>query len=167
MWLRVIFIASAVISLAVAFLILGPRPEGIEESVDVSSLPGINAILNGITTGLLVTAYFLIRQKKVNYHRNVMLTAFGTSALFLTSYLIYHWYKSGPTPYVGTWPAFYYTILVTHIILAAAILPLALITLYRGWNLQVTRHRKIARVTLPLWLYVSVTGVIVYALLYR
>lgn len=96
-----------------------------------------------------------------------MLTAFAFSGLFLISYTIYHWFTPGPRPYVGAWPGVYYFILVSHIILAAVIIPLALITLYRGWNGLLTRHRRIARFTLPLWLYVSLTGVLIYLLLYN
>jgi putative membrane protein len=95
-----------------------------------------------------------------------MLCAFGTVSLFLVSYLIYHWFKAGPKPYLGEYEIVYYFILITHIILAVFIVPLALITLYRGWNMQVEKHRRIARVTYPIWLYVSVTGVVIYLMLY-
>lgn len=95
-----------------------------------------------------------------------MLTAFGFSFAFLATYVIYHWFKSGPKPYEGGFPEMYYFILISHIILAAVIVPLALITLYRGWTSQLPKHRKIAKVTLPLWLYVSVTGVLIYGMLY-
>ena len=95
-WLRMIYILSGVVSLAVAFLILGPRPEGIEGAVDVSSLPLVNALLNLTTTILLIIGYLLIKLKKREMHRSVMLTAFFSSALFLVSYVIYHWFKSGP-----------------------------------------------------------------------
>ena len=165
-WTRIIYIVSGVISLVVAFLILGPRPEGMEGSVDVSMLPFVNAMLNGITAMLLISGYILIRQKKREMHRNVMLTAFGSSTLFLVSYVIYHWFKSGPTEYMGEWEILYFFILITHILLAAIILPLAMLTLYRGWTMNIAKHRKIARITLPLWLYVSITGVIVYLMLY-
>ncbi len=149
-----------------AFLILGPRPAGLEETVDVSALPGINALLNGITTFLLLMGYVLIRLKKRQAHQNVMLASFGTSATFLVTYVIYHWFKSGPKPYAGNYTELYYFILITHIILAAIIIPLALITLYWGWIDQIAKHRKIAKVTLPIWLYVSITGVWVYLMLY-
>lgn len=165
-WARIIYIVSVVISLAVAFLILGPRPEGIEGTMDVSMLPMVNATINGITTLLLVYGYFLIRQKKREQHRNVMLTSFGTSSLFLVTYVIYHWFKSGPKLYTGDFTILYYFILISHILLAAMIIPLALFTLYRGWSNQLKRHRRIARFTLPIWLYVSVTGVIIYLMLY-
>ncbi len=165
-WLRIIYIVSIIISATVAFLILGPRPVGIEGALDVSKLPLLNASLNGMTTILLVIGYILIRKKKRQQHKNIMLTAFGTSAAFLVSYVIYHWFKSGPKQYTGAFPEIYFFILITHIILAAIIIPLALITLYRGWSDQLKKHRKIAKITLPLWLYVSVTGVVIYWMLY-
>ena len=165
-WLRIIYIVSLIISATVAFLILGPRPVGIEGALDVSKLPLLNASLNGMTTILLVIGYILIRKKKRQQHKNIMLTAFGTSAAFLVSYVIYHWFKSGPKQYTGAFPEIYFFILITHIILAAIIIPLALITLYRGWSDQLKKHRKIAKITLPLWLYVSVTGVVIYWMLY-
>ncbi|MEE2876362.1 MAG: DUF420 domain-containing protein [Candidatus Neomarinimicrobiota bacterium] len=166
-WMRIIYILSGVISVAVAYLIFGPRPAGMEGAIDVSTLPMVNAILNSITTVLLIIAYFFIRRKKIALHKKTMLTAFGTSALFLVTYVVYHWFKSGPTLYAGEWPAVYYFILITHIVLAAVILPLAMMTLYRGWTMNVRKHRKIAKITLPLWIYVSVTGVLVYVMLYR
>ena len=166
-WLRIIYLLSGVLSLAVAFLILGPRPEGIEGAIDVSSLPLANALLNLTTTILLIIGYVLIRLKKREMHRAVMLTAFFSSALFLVSYVIYHWFKSGPKVYTGDWVSVYYPVLISHIILAAAILPLAMITLYRGWVVQIQQHKKIAKITYPIWMYVSITGIIIYLMLYR
>ena len=110
--------------------------------------------------------YVLIRQKKLKLHKNVMLTAFGTSSAFLISYVIYHWFKSGPKLYVGDLTGLYYFILISHILLAIVIIPLALITLYRGWTDNIRKHRVIAKITLPIWLYVSVTGVVIYSMLY-
>jgi len=165
-WTRIIYVVSVVISLVVAFLILGPRPEGMEGSIDVSMLPFTNAFLNGITTLLLILGFILIRLGKIDQHKSVMLTSFGTSSLFLVSYVVYHWFKSGPKSYLGDYQTVYYIILISHIILAALIIPLALFTLYRGWTSQIDKHRKIARVTLPIWLYVSVTGVVIYLMLY-
>ena len=165
-WLRIIYVVSILVCAAIAFLILGPRPAGTEGKLDVSALPLVNASLNGITAVLLVVAWMLILRKKVPQHKALMLTAFGTSSAFLVSYVIYHWFKSGPKAYTGGYKELYYFILTSHIGLAAVIIPLALVTLYRGWSMHVTRHRKIARVTLPLWLYVSVTGVVIYVMLY-
>ncbi|MGY8787106.1 MAG: DUF420 domain-containing protein [Fidelibacterota bacterium] len=165
-WTKIIFIISGVISLAVGFLILGPRPEGMNSSLDVSFLPKLNASINGFTTLLLIHGFILILQKKRDQHKIVMLTAFGSSSLFLVSYVIYHWFKSGPKLYTGEFTTIYYFILLTHIVLAIIIIPMALFTLYRGWSNQLNKHRKIARITLPIWLYVSISGVIIYLMLY-
>ena len=165
-WTRIIYVVSIVISLVVAFLILGPRPDGIEGRIDVSMLPITNAFINSVTAFLLILGYVFIRKKKVEAHKIVMLTAFGTSTLFLTSYVVYHWFKSGPKTYLGDYQTIYYIILFSHIILAAIIIPLALFTLYRGWTNDIKRHKKIARITLPIWLYVSITGVLIYLMLY-
>ena len=166
-WLKIIYIVSVVISLAVAFLILGPRPEGLElYNIDVSTLPFINASLNFLTTLLLILGFIFIKNKKRILHQNTMLLAFGTSLMFLVSYIIYHWFKSGPKPYIGDLVSLYYIILLSHIFLAMIIIPLSLITLYRGWNSQISKHRRIAKITFPIWLYVSVTGVIIYLMLY-
>jgi len=166
-WLKIIYIVSIVVSLAVAFLILGPRPEGIDSyNVDVSYLPMVNALLNSMTTILLLVGLFFIKNKKITYHQNTMLVAFGTSLLFLVTYIIYHWFKAGPKEYLGQHELIYYLILLSHIFLAMIIIPLSLITLYRGWNSQINRHRRIAKITFPIWLYVSVTGIIIYLMLY-
>ena len=165
-WLKIIYIISIVISLAVAFLILGPRPDGMEGLLDVSALPHVNALLNSTCTILLLVGFWLIKRKEIEGHKLSMLTAFGFSALFLVSYVIYHWFKAGPKLYLGDFSTIYYFILLTHIILAMIILPLALITLYRGWNMQIGKHKKIARITYPIWLYVSITGVAIYLILY-
>ena len=165
-WLRIIYIISLVIILAIAFLILGPRPDGMEGMLDVSGLPHVNAFLNTTSALLLILALWFIKRKEIQKHKMTMLCAFGTVSLFLVSYLIYHWFKAGPKPYLGEYEIVYYFILITHIILAVFIVPLALITLYRGWNMQVEKHRRIARITYPIWLYVSVTGVVIYLMLY-
>ncbi len=165
-WLRIIYILSSIISLAVGFLILGPRPEGIIGSLDVSRLPLVNATLNFITTIILIFAFWAIKNKKIQLHKKLNLSAFTTSAMFLVTYVIYHWFKSGPKHYEGEFMTIYLIILVSHIILAIIILPLALITLYRGWKNQVEQHRKIAKITFPIWLYVSITGVVIYWMLY-
>ncbi len=163
---KIIYILSGIISLIVAFLILGPRPEGIEGALDVSILPLVNAALNGTTTILLILGFILIKQKKREQHRSVMLSAFGMSCLFLVTYVIYHWFKSGPKLYMGDFTTLYYFILITHILLAVIIIPLALFTLFRGWTSELKQHRKIAKITLPIWLYVSISGVIIYLMLY-
>jgi len=165
-WLRIIYIISLVITLAIAFLILGPRPEGMEGMLDVSALPLINALLNTTSALLLLLALWFIKQKEIQKHKITMLCAFGSSSLFLISYVIYHWFKAGPKPYLGDYVSIYYFILISHIILAVFIIPLALITLYWGWNMKVEKHRRIARITYPIWLYVSITGVAIYLMLY-
>lgn len=136
--------------------------------ITISDLPTVNATLNGISTILLTAGYLLIRQRKFTAHRNCMIAAFVTSALFLTSYLIYHYHAGSKSFTVQGWVRpVYFTILISHIILAFLILPLALRTLYLAWRKQFAKHRRIARLTLPLWLYVSVTGVIIYLMLYH
>jgi putative membrane protein len=165
-WLRIIFIASALLLAAIAFLVLGPRPAGTAGRIDVSALPAVNASLNAVTTVLLLTGWVLVLKRKVAQHKTVMLGAFATSSAFLVSYVLYHWFSAGPTKYQGDFRGLYLFVLLTHIVLAAAITPLALLTLYRGWSMRVQKHRKIAKVTLPLWLYVSVTGVAIYLMLH-
>ena len=165
-WLRIIYIISIVITFVVAFLILGPRPQGMEGSLDVSSLPFVNATLNSISTLLLIISLWFIKNKNISAHKFSMLSAFGTSVMFLVTYVVYHWFKAGPKVYTGDFSTVYYTVLISHIILAIFIIPLALITLYRGWNMQVKLHRRIAKITYPIWLYVSITGVVIYKMLY-
>ncbi len=165
-WTRIIYIISFIIIGAVAFLFLGPRPPNLEGSLDVSSLPKINALLNSVTAILLICGYYFIRKKEQLIHKRFMLLAFGTSSAFLISYIIYHWFKSGPKSYVGDWTTLYYIILISHIVLAVIIIPLALFTLRHGWNNSLQKHRKIAKITLPTWLYVSVTGIVIYGMLY-
>ena len=136
--------------------------------LSLSDLPTVNATLNAISAVLLVTAWFFIKTRRIAAHRLCMILAFSTSALFLISYVIYHaQVGSRPFPGTGAIRAVYYAILIPHVILAAAVLPLAIITLRRGLRRDDIRHRRIARVTLPLWLFVSVTGVIVYLMLYQ
>jgi putative membrane protein len=136
--------------------------------VSVANLPALNAVLNGTAAVLLVTAYILIRQGKRDAHRNVMIAAFCVSTLFLISYLTYH-FLAGVVYFPGTGliRVVYLTILTTHTALAVTVPVLAIITLRRGLKGWFQRHRKIARWTLPIWLYVSVTGVVVYLMLYQ
>ncbi len=137
---------------------------------DYSIFPKINATLNGCSAVLLVTGRSLIARGRRAAHRAVMIAAFATSCLFLTSYLYYHWPGHGGVIYfhgTGWWRLVYFTILISHTILAVVIVPLVLITLSRGLRGRYDRHRVIARWTYPLWLYVSVTGVIVYFMLFR
>ncbi|CAN5771118.1 hypothetical protein BH24ACI5_BH24ACI5_13470 [soil metagenome] len=136
--------------------------------MQLTDLPAVNATLNGISAVLLVIGYVLVRQRKLESHRRVMIAAFSTSVLFLISYLIYHG-NVGSKPYPGQGPirSVYFFILITHIVLAALVPPMAIITLVRGLRARYDSHRKLARWTLPIWLYVSVTGVIVYVMLYQ
>jgi len=134
----------------------------------LSILPAVNATLNGTSGLLLAVGYLFIRRKKVTAHKVCMGSAFVTSTLFLISYLTYH-YHTGSMPFGGTGfiRAVYFTILISHTILAATIVPLALVTLSRALKGRFQKHIRIARWTLPLWLYVSVTGVVVYWMLYQ
>jgi uncharacterized membrane protein YozB (DUF420 family) len=136
--------------------------------VTIADLPALNATLNGTCAVLLTIGYVLIRRGRVQQHRRVMIAAFVTSTLFLISYVIYHAnIGSKPFPGTGAIRTVYLTILVSHILLAMLIVPMALITLSRGLRERFDRHVAIARWTLPIWLYVSVTGVLVYVMLYK
>ena len=134
----------------------------------ISALPEVNAVLNATSAVLLVCGYIFIRRGNIKAHKLCMVSAFSTSTLFLVSYLTYH-YLSGIKRFTGQGAlrAVYLSILTTHTILAVVIVPLVLVTLARAWRGAFDRHRSIARRTLPLWLYVSVTGVVVYWMLYR
>jgi uncharacterized membrane protein YozB (DUF420 family) len=134
----------------------------------LSDLPTLNAILNGIAATLLATGWVLIKRGRIAQHRACMLAAFGTSTLFLVSYVIYH-ANVGSRPFGGQGPirVVYFAILISHVVLAATILPLSIVTLRRGLAAHYDRHVRIARWTLPIWLYVSVTGVVVYLMLYQ
>lgn len=136
--------------------------------MDLSFLPTLNAMLNGTSAVLITSAYASIRRKNVATHKRLMLVAVGISVLFLISYLVYH-YSAGTTRFAGEgWiRPVYFTILTTHTILAAAIVPLVIITLVRALRKKFEKHRRIARWTFPIWLYVSVTGVIIYLMLYH
>ena len=136
--------------------------------MDIHSLPAINATLNGTAAVLLTTGYILIRKRAVDAHRRVMIAAFAVSSVFLVCYLIYH-YQVGSVhyPHEGLLRTVYFAILISHTLLAATVPVLAIITLRRGLKSDFKRHRRIARWTLPIWLYVSVTGVVVYLMLYQ
>jgi len=134
----------------------------------VSDLPALNATLNGVAALFLLAGYVFIRQRRIAAHRAFMLAAVAASALFLMSYVAYH-ANAGSKPFPGTGPvrAVYFFILVTHIVLAAAIVPMVLMTLSRALKQRFDLHAVIARRTFPLWLYVSTTGVVIYLMLYR
>jgi len=168
---RIAFATIGVVTLAVVGLVGalmigggGARPA----ALDVAALPLLNACLNAVSAGLLVAGWLFIRRRRVAAHVTCMLGAFAVSTLFLVSYVTYH-YHAGSRPFTGHGfiRPVYFTLLITHVVLAAAIVPLALTTIYRGWRRVFDRHVRIARWTLPLWLYVSITGVLVYWMLHR
>jgi len=132
------------------------------------ALPTLNAILNSLAGLLLVLGFVFIKQKKIAQHKACMLAAFGVSTVFLASYLIHHW-QVGSVPFKG--PAalrpVYFAILIPHVLLAITVVPLALTTISRGLKMNVQKHKQLARVTLPIWLFVSVSGVVVYLMLYQ
>lgn len=136
--------------------------------MDFSTLPAVNASLNAVSAILLIFGYLLIRQGAITAHTMCMLGACGTSTLFLVSYLTYHYFH-GSTHYQGEgWiRVVYFTILISHSILAVTVVPLAIVTLLRALRGRFKKHVAIARVTFPIWMYVSVTGVVVYWMLYR
>lgn len=133
----------------------------------VMNLPLLNACLNATAAALLVIGYLQIRRHRRDAHRALMIAAFVTSVLFLVSYVIYH-ASAGSRPYQGqgVLRAIYFAILISHVVLAALVPPLAIVTLVRAWKGNFASHARLARWTLPVWLYVSVTGVIVYVMLY-
>jgi uncharacterized membrane protein YozB (DUF420 family) len=136
--------------------------------MSVSDLPALNAGLNATAGVLLFAGWLMIRGGRITAHRRCMLAAFTASSLFLVSYVVYH-AQAGSRPFTGQGPAraVYFAILISHVVLAAAIVPLALVTLTRALRGDFVRHRRIARWTFPIWMYVSVTGVVIYWMLYR
>ena len=162
--LSVIWVVAALVVVVVGVLLLGPRPRA---TAGGSALPTLNAGLNGLSAVLLTAGWLCIRRRRVAAHRACMLGALAVSTLFLVSYVAYHaTYGSRPFGGQGWVRWVYFPLLISHVVLAAGIVPLALVTVYRALSADVARHRRIARWTLPLWLYVSVTGVLVYLMLY-
>jgi len=158
---------SLVVVLVVGVLLLGHTP-GQGGRADVAVLPTLNAFLNGASAVLLLAGWRFVRQRRIAAHRACMLGAFVVSTLFLICYVVYHAH-AGSRPFTGQgWiRPVYFAILLSHTVLAAAIVPLAIITLRRGLRRKHPAHERIARWTLPIWFYVSVTGVIVYLMLYH
>lgn len=154
-----IIAVSIVIPIAVAAL-FGIKIEGI----DLSFLPPVYATLNAITAALLLLALFFIKNGKMRLHQKTMQTALGISTLFLLCYVAYHM-TSDSTPYGGAAKYTYYIILISHIILSVAVIPLVLFTYLHAWEGNYQKHKKLARVTFPIWLYVAVTGVVVYLMI--
>jgi len=136
--------------------------------MEIQDLPALNAALNATAGVFISIGYLFVRQGHQTAHKRCMLAALATSTLFLVSYVVYH-ASAGSRPYQGEGLSriVYFTILITHVVLAATVLPLAIVTLTRGLKGRFPAHRAIARWTLPIWLYVSVTGVLVYVLLYQ
>jgi uncharacterized membrane protein YozB (DUF420 family) len=165
--LPLIGLLSLAVVAIVGGLLLGHSP-GRGGRADVAALPGLNAVLNGTSAVLLATGWVFIRRRRIAAHRACMLGAFCVSVLFLISYVTYH-ALAGSRPFTGQgWARWvYFPVLISHIVLAAAMVPFVLTTLYRALGGQFERHARLARLTLPVWLYVSVTGVLVYWLLYH
>ena len=136
--------------------------------IEPAGLPALNAGLNTAAACCLLGGYYWIRRGRVAIHKRFMAAALGFSTLFLASYLVYH-FQVGSVAFAGTgWVRpVYFSILLSHIVLAAAVLPLAAVTVYRAWNERFESHKRLARWTLPIWLYVSVTGVVIYWMLYH
>ncbi len=155
-----IAVVSIIVPLVVAMLIYTPA---FNLNIDVSFLPALNACLNSAVTILLLAGLYFIRNKNRKAHKFSMLSAFSLSALFLISYIVYH-SSTEETKFGGEGAVrfIYYVILFTHILLAALIMPFILVTLSRALTERFDKHRKIARITWPLWLYVSITGVVIY-----
>lgn len=160
----VIISLSVIIPIAVAALMLLPDSFKLEIGfTERGTLPFFHAILNGSTAVLLLTGFFLIKGKNIKWHKISMLSAFVLSAIFLVSYVIakistpsVHYPEDAPLRYV------YYFILITHILLSVPVLPLAMFAIYRGITGEITRHKKIVKFAFPVWLYVAITGVLVY-----
>lgn len=161
-----IIIFSIVANLIILLLFFGPIGHQGKVNFNVTILPRFNAIFNSFTFIFLWLALFAIRKKNIKLHRGFILAAFTTTVLFLVSYMSFHYLV--PPPHYGGKGAIrtvYLIILITHSFLAAIIVPLALFALYWGWTMQVGKHKKIVRWTMPIWLYVSLTGVIVYLMM--
>ncbi len=166
---RSFFIFNAVVSVAaLSFIayILMVRVAGPADGVDLHFLPAVNASLNALSALLLAAGWVAIRNRNIRLHRYLMVSAFAASALFLVCYLTYH-YVHGDTRYQGEgWiRGAYFFILITHILLSMVVVPAALTAFYFAWKRQFDRHRRLTRVALPIWLYVSVTGVLIYFML--
>lgn len=161
-----IFGLSLFVFVAVSLVVyVLPKPD---RGPTPTTLATVNALLNAGATLFLVLGFAFVKAKNIALHRLSMVTAFGFSSVFLVTYLLHH-AQAGSVPFTGEgWlRVVYFAILIPHILLAAVVVPLALFTIYRGWTNRIALHRKVARITLPVWLYVSVSGVVVYLMLYR
>lgn len=159
-------ITISIVLIGVIGLLSGKRGGEEVEAFDITILPLMNAIFNSFTFIFLLSAFIAIMKRKVKVHKRFIYAAFVTTSFFLVTYVTYH-YLAPSTSYGGTgiMAFIYYFILITHIVLAAGIVPLALTSVARAWNEENDRHRKIARWTMPIWLYVSITGVLVYVMI--
>ena len=160
-----IFGLSAFVVVAVSLVIyVLPAPD---RSPAPTTLATVNALLNAGATLFLVIGFVCVKARNIPLHRLSMLTAFGFSSLFLVTYLLHH-AQAGSVPFagVGLVRVLYFAILIPHVLLATVVVPLALFTIYRGWTNRIALHKKVARITLPIWLYVSISGVVVYLMLY-
>lgn len=157
-WVRAL---SAVIFVAVALLLFAPRPDGFAGAIDVSVLPWVDAALNGIAFLWLTAGYVAVKTGRIAVHRACMTGAMATSALFLVCYVVYHLFSPGPARYTGSFRAVYLAILLSHVVLAAVILPAAMNTWIRGWTGAIESHRALARPTFFAWTYVSLSGIVV------
>ncbi len=166
LWLRLISAISVLVVGVVAFLLIQSQGMDAPLNEKIYLLPEFNAYINALTFLLLLIGFVLIKNGKVVAHRSAMVSAFIFSVIFLISYLTYH-YGAPHTSFGGEGLVkyIYYFILISHILLAITVVPLALITLFRAWRMDYFKHKKIARWTLPIWLYVSLTGVIVYLMI--
>jgi putative membrane protein len=164
---RTFFIFNAVLSAAalafLGYILILRRGAG---GADLRFLPPLNAALNATAASLLVAGLIAIKRRAIRVHKYLMVSAFIASSLFLVCYLAYH-FVHGDTKYQGAGPirALYFTILISHIVLSAGIVPLALTSFYFAFKAKLAKHKKVAKVTLPIWLYVSVTGVLIYFML--
>ena len=161
----IIITLSILIPIVVAILMVIPGRQNSADS-PISSLPLFHAVLNGSTALCLILGYFFVKGKQIKVHRTLMLSAFILSSIFLVSYVVYH-YTFPPTKFGGEGfvRSIYFFILITHIVLATTIVPLALFAIYFALSNQIVKHKKVTKFTLPIWIYVSITGVIVYLLM--
>ena len=161
---RLIIVLTVAVPVLVTILHFMPKPDTVPAII--KHCPLLNAILNGTCTLLLITSFIAIRNKKIKLHKTLNIIAFSLSAIFLLSYVAYHSFgKETLFPKDNPWRPVYIFILSSHIMLAAIVLPMVLVTFYRGLSNQIIKHRKLARWTMPIWLYVTTTGVIVYLMI--
>ncbi len=162
------FVFNAVVSSAalafLAWLLLVPRTAA--GGLDLSFVPAVNAAFNSLAALLLVLGYVAIRRKNTELHKRLMVGAFASSSLFLVGYILYH-YVHGDTKYTGTGPmrTVYFAVLISHVLLSIGVVPMALSAFYFAYRRAFAAHRKVTRILLPIWLYVSVTGVVIYFML--